>query len=86
MPTSDEYRATAEECYRLAREAKNATDRLACLDLAQTWLEAASRQDQMTPDQIAQAEKLARQWSSRHDTPRPEALSGWLQRVLGLFR
>jgi hypothetical protein len=86
MPTSDEYRATAEECYRLAREAKNETDRLACLDLAQTWLEAASRQEQMTPAQIAQAEKLAQQWNSQRETPQPEALSGWPQRVLGLFR
>jgi hypothetical protein len=34
MPTSDEYRATAEECYRLAQEAKSEADRLACLDLA----------------------------------------------------
>jgi hypothetical protein len=42
MPTDNEYLKKAEECYRLAREAKTETDRLACLDLARTWLEAAS--------------------------------------------
>ena len=53
MPTSNEYRQSAEECYRLAGEAKTETDRLACLELARTWLEAASRRDGMTPEQIA---------------------------------
>jgi hypothetical protein len=40
MPTSNEYRQSAEECYRLAGEAKTETDRLACLELARvvtTW-------------------------------------------------
>ena len=45
MPASDEYRKIAEEYYRLAREAKTETDRLALLALAQTWLEAASREE-----------------------------------------
>ena len=61
MPTSDEYRKVAEEYYRLAREAKTETDRLALLDLAQSWLQAASRRDEMTPEQIAEAQKLARE-------------------------
>lgn len=56
MPTSDEYRKIAEEYYRLAREAKTETDRVALLDLAQTWLEAASREGK-TSEQIAEAEK-----------------------------
>ena len=67
MPTSDEYRKVAEEYYRLAREAKTETDRLALLDLAQSWLQAASRRDEMTPEQIAEAQKLAREWK-----PKPE--------------
>ena len=46
MPTSNEYRQSAEECYRLAGEAETETDRLACLELARTWLEAASRRDE----------------------------------------
>jgi hypothetical protein len=45
MPTPDEYRKIAETCYRLAREAKTEADRLALLDLAKGWLEAASRED-----------------------------------------
>jgi hypothetical protein len=44
MPTVNEYLKKAEECYRLAREAKTESDRLACLDLARTWIEAASQQ------------------------------------------
>jgi hypothetical protein len=65
MPTSDEYRKVAEEYYRLAREAKTETDRLALLDLAQSWLEAASRRNEMTPEQIAEAQKLAPEWKPK---------------------
>ena len=60
MPTSNECREIAEKCYRWASEAKTETDRLALLDLARTWLDAASSQDEMTPAQIAEAEKLTR--------------------------
>jgi hypothetical protein len=49
MPASDEYRKIAEEYYRLAREAKTETDRLALLALAQNWLEAASRENDSVP-------------------------------------
>ena len=41
MPTANDYLKMAEECYRLAKEAKTDTDRQACLDLARTWIEAA---------------------------------------------
>ena len=85
MPTSNEYRQTAEECYRLANQAKTETDRLACLDLARTWLEAASRQDEMTPEQIAQAQKSADAWKQKGEAPQPKVRSGWRQRVFGLF-
>jgi hypothetical protein len=57
MPTSDEYRKIAEEYYRVAREAKTETDRLALLDLAETWLEAASREDKMASEQVAEVHK-----------------------------
>lgn len=67
MSTSDEYRKIADEYYRLAREAKTESDRLALLDLAHTWLEAASREGEMTSEQIAEAQKLAREWK-----PKPE--------------
>ena len=43
MSTSDDYSKLAEKCYRLANEAKTEADRVACLDLAQSWLEMASR-------------------------------------------
>jgi hypothetical protein len=45
MSTANDYLRMAEECYRLAKEAKTDNDRQACLDLARTWIEAASRQD-----------------------------------------
>jgi hypothetical protein len=45
MPTPDEYRKIAETYYRLACDAKTEADRLALLDLAKSWLEAASRDD-----------------------------------------
>ena len=53
MPSANEYFKMAEECYRLASEAKTEVDRLACLDLARTWLEAAAEHDD--------AEKRARE-------------------------
>jgi hypothetical protein len=78
MPASDEYSKLAEECFRLAREAKDETDRLACLDLAQKWLEAASHQNERASEQIAGEHKPV--------TPQGKAPSGWLQRALGIFR
>jgi hypothetical protein len=45
MPTPDEYRKIAETYYHLARQAKTEADRLALLDLAKNWLEAASREE-----------------------------------------
>lgn len=84
MPTANEFRQKAEECFRLANEATTETDRLACLDLARTWLEAAARQDEMTPDQIVDSQKLELDWK-----PKPEAVQahpGWRERLLGFFR
>jgi hypothetical protein len=85
MPTSEEYRATAEECYRLATEAETETDRLACLDLARTWLEAASREDAATTAQLAERQELAREMKAESEAPQSKAGSGWWQRVLGLL-
>jgi len=44
MPTANDYLRMAEECYRLAKEAKTDNDRQALLDLARDWIEAASQQ------------------------------------------
>jgi len=59
MPTPDEYRKIAETYYRLAREAKTEADRLALLDLAKSWLEAASREDAKS------ARERRRNWRAR---------------------
>ncbi|HYB09422.1 MAG TPA: hypothetical protein VEJ16_07110 [Alphaproteobacteria bacterium] len=84
MSTSNDYSKLAEKCYRLASEAKTEADRIACLELAQNWLEMASRRDEMTPEQIAEAEKLERE---RKEAPEaPQAPVGLLRRLLGLFR
>ncbi|MFY9837536.1 MAG: hypothetical protein WAK55_13925 [Xanthobacteraceae bacterium] len=85
MSTSDDYSKLAEKCYRLASEAKTEADRVACLDLAQSWLEMASRQDEAIAAQIAEAGKLFRERQASEE-PQPEAPAGWLQRLLGLFR
>jgi hypothetical protein len=77
MPTSDECRKIADEYDRLASEAKTETDRLALLDLARTWLEAASRRDEMTPAQIAAAEKP-------FSAPPPKR-KGWRRLVSAIF-
>jgi hypothetical protein len=85
MPTSDEYRASAEECYRLATEAKTETDRLACLDLARNWLDAASRQEAMTAAERADVEQVARELKAESDGQPLKAASRW-RRVFGFLR
>jgi hypothetical protein len=86
MPASDEYSKLAEECFRLAREAKDETDRLACLDLAQKWLEAASDQNERASEQVAQEQKPESAGTPKSETSQGTAPSGWLQRALGIFR
>jgi hypothetical protein len=86
MPTPDEYAKLAEQCYRMANEARTETDRQACLDLARNWLEAASCQHELTPEQIARAQKSELVWQLKPKVPKRKTLSRWRQRVLGLFR
>ena len=64
MPTPDEYRKIAETYYRLACDAKTEADRLALLDLAKSWLEAASREDAKS------ARERRRSWQARAGTTR----------------
>ena len=52
MSTPDDYRAMAEECFRWARQAQTEDKRQAYLDVARTWLEAASGQDCGPPAQM----------------------------------
>ena len=51
MSTPDDHRAMAEECFRWARQAQTEDKRQAYLDVARTWLEAASGQDCGPPAQ-----------------------------------
>ena len=45
MKTAAEYRAMAEECFKWALEAKANEVRVSLLQLAQVWLDAASKLD-----------------------------------------
>jgi hypothetical protein len=85
MPTSNEYHDKAEECFRLANEAKSETDRLACLDLARTWLEAASRHDEAAAERIAKDDKFNLGSNPKRATTQHNVRSGWRQWVLGIF-
>jgi hypothetical protein len=49
MKTATEYRAMAEECYKWAREAKENEARVPLKQLAQVWLDAASKLDGLPP-------------------------------------
>jgi hypothetical protein len=55
MKTAAEYRTMAEECFKWAREAKTKENRVELRQLAQIWLDAASKlEDQpATPTQSA---------------------------------
>jgi len=45
VKTAKDYRAMAEECVKWAREARDDDVRAPLLQLAQTWLDAASKLD-----------------------------------------
>jgi hypothetical protein len=45
MKTAGEYRAMAEECFKWARETQTDEVRVSYLQLAQVWLDAASKLD-----------------------------------------
>jgi hypothetical protein len=55
MKTAAEYRAMAEECFGWAREAKTSEVRVSYLNLAQVWLDAASKLDGLPPIRTAGA-------------------------------
>lgn len=52
MKTAMEYRAMAEECFRWAREASDEAVRTSYLQMAQVWLDAASKLDGLPANQI----------------------------------
>jgi hypothetical protein len=49
MKTAAEYRAMADECFKWAGEAQAAEVRAELLQLAQVWLDAASKLDGLPP-------------------------------------
>jgi hypothetical protein len=49
MKTAAEYRAMAEECFKLASEARTDAVRKSYLQLAQVWLNTASKLDGLPP-------------------------------------
>jgi len=51
MKTAAEYRAMAEECLKWAREAKANAVCVSLQQLAQVWLDAASKLDGLPPTQ-----------------------------------
>jgi hypothetical protein len=50
MKTAAEYQAMAQECFKWARETKTNEVRVSLLQLAQVWLDAASKLDGLPPD------------------------------------
>ena len=56
MKTAAEYRAMAEECFKWAREAQNDEVRVSLKQLAQVWLDAASKHNEGQPPARTQPE------------------------------
>ena len=52
MKTAAQYRAMAEECFKWAREAKANAVRVSLQQLAQVWLDAASKLDGLPATRI----------------------------------
>jgi hypothetical protein len=59
MKTAAEYRALAEECFKWARETQDDEVRVSYLQLAQVWLNAASRPDGLPPTRSQSAPDAA---------------------------
>jgi hypothetical protein len=55
MKTAADYRAMAEECFGWASEARTAEVRASYLQLAQVWLDTASKLDGLPPIRIPPA-------------------------------
>jgi hypothetical protein len=53
MKTAPEYRAMADECFKWAREARADEVSVSLLQLAQVWLDAASKLDGLFPTRTA---------------------------------
>jgi hypothetical protein len=67
MKTAAEYRMMAEECFKWAREAKTKENRASLRQLAQIWLDAASKLDGLPATRLA---ATAARWRISAATPR----------------
>jgi hypothetical protein len=59
MKTAAEYRAMADECFKWAHEAQAAEVRASLMELAEVWLDAASKLDGLPPTRIPPAPDAA---------------------------
>jgi hypothetical protein len=57
MKRAAEYRAMAEECFKWAREAKTKENRAELRQLAQIWLDTASKLDGSSPVPTAPSDR-----------------------------
>ena len=55
MKTAAEYRAMADECFKWARDTQTDEVRASYLQLAQIWLDTASKLDGLPPTRIPSA-------------------------------
>ena len=67
MKTAAEYRAMADECFKWAREARADEVRVSLLQLAQVWLDAATKLDGLfltqtksAPDELSKNRAFSR--------------------------
>jgi hypothetical protein len=67
MKTAAEYRAMADECFKWAREAQTNEVRASYLQLAQVWLDAASKLDGDAPSRTPPAPYEATKTTSSAD-------------------
>ena len=73
MKTASEYRAMAEECFKWAREAQDDEVRVSLKQLAQVWLDAASKLDGMPPTRTRSTPR-----SSSEEARRPPRYSHFI--------
>jgi hypothetical protein len=55
--TAQDYRRNAEECLRLAREAKTDIERQQLIEMANAWVQAAAAEDAKEPADAPAARK-----------------------------
>jgi hypothetical protein len=67
MKTATEYRVMAEECFEWARQAQTAEVRATYLQLAEVWLETASKLDGLSPTSTPRVTEATKRTSSTNE-------------------